>query len=258
MRKIAVFNRKGGIGKTTISTLIVDALNSSEAQFKVLCIDMDGQSNFSLYMGEELAEGSLDKLYKQQCDIIDTLHVTKNESCAIVHIEDYLGLEKLISTERNPQKVFNRIIKQYEDFTDEAGETYFDIILFDLPPSISMLNLSCLEYADDIIVPVELKEASIKGLIDVVDVLETELEEGAGKIKLVIPNKVEKGLVSYRKNMNLVVDYLAEIELENVLSESIPKRENLSKYTENVIDYIDEEITNIFKRIMNKYVERVL
>ena len=49
MKTITVWNRKGGVGKTTLSFNLASCL-ATEHQKKVLGIDLDEQMNFSLML----------------------------------------------------------------------------------------------------------------------------------------------------------------------------------------------------------------
>jgi cellulose biosynthesis protein BcsQ len=58
MKKIALFNHKGGVGKTTLSINIAEAL--AEEGRRVLLVDADPQCNLtSFYMPEDLLEKRL-------------------------------------------------------------------------------------------------------------------------------------------------------------------------------------------------------
>ncbi|MHC4867384.1 MAG: ParA family protein, partial [Planctomycetota bacterium] len=67
MRKIAVLNQKGGVGKTTTVANIGAALAARE--LKVLVIDLDPQAHLTIHLGlepETIASGSYTVLTQSQ------------------------------------------------------------------------------------------------------------------------------------------------------------------------------------------------
>ena len=59
MKTITVWNRKGGVGKTTLSFNLASCL-ATEHQKKVLGIDLDEQMNFSLMLEKETGRAKAD------------------------------------------------------------------------------------------------------------------------------------------------------------------------------------------------------
>ena len=69
MKKIALFNHKGGVGKTTLTVNIANAM--AEAGKRVLLVDADPQCNLtSFYLEESTLEellGRVDSFYPEPC-----------------------------------------------------------------------------------------------------------------------------------------------------------------------------------------------
>lgn len=74
MKIISVFNNKGGVGKSTLTYHLGSAL--SEEGSKVLLIDLDPQSNLSLY---GLTEERLEKIWNSEDDYISDYKAAKNQ-----------------------------------------------------------------------------------------------------------------------------------------------------------------------------------
>ncbi len=66
MKVISIFNNKGGVGKTTLTYHLAHIL--AEMGKKVLILDLDPQSNISLY---GMQEEQLEKIWKAEDNIID-------------------------------------------------------------------------------------------------------------------------------------------------------------------------------------------
>jgi cellulose biosynthesis protein BcsQ len=74
MKILSVFNNKGGVGKSTLTYHLGAAL--AEKGSKVLLIDLDPQSNLTLY---GLSEEKLENIWKSEDDFISDYKSAKNE-----------------------------------------------------------------------------------------------------------------------------------------------------------------------------------
>ncbi|MGL4910960.1 MAG: ParA family protein, partial [Romboutsia sp.] len=84
MKKIAVLNNKGGVGKSTVSVQISHGL--AKLGFKVILIDLDGQNDSSLFLGVSSSE------YKKTFyDLIDKRNKIDLNDC-ILNVRENLDL----------------------------------------------------------------------------------------------------------------------------------------------------------------------
>lgn len=70
MKSIAIFNNKGGVGKTTLSFHTAHAL--AEIGKKVLVIDLDPQCNFSIFA---LNESQIEEIWRDEEEFVDQYQV---------------------------------------------------------------------------------------------------------------------------------------------------------------------------------------
>lgn len=170
MKKIAVFNHKGGVAKTTTTFNMGCAL--ARANRRVLLVDADSQCNLTLYsMGYEPYEkycedgnpnniyGCLIPAYKSQprlitaadCYLIEenlyllpgNLDFTENE----VQLGIAMQLSNALGSMENLPGAINYLI-------EKTAEKYkIDFVLFDMNPSLSAINQDILISADYFLVP---------------------------------------------------------------------------------------------------------
>jgi len=141
MRKIAIFNQKGGVGKTT--TAISLAAGLSRNNKRVLLIDLDPQGDISTCHNTD-AQYNLYHFLMEDAELKECIsRVGKN--LEILHCDHKLAeVEHKISKERESSKFFEKKFSQISDY---------DYIILDCSPSWRLLNKNALEYASEVIIP---------------------------------------------------------------------------------------------------------
>jgi chromosome partitioning protein len=156
-RVIAVFNHKGGTGKTTTSVSLAAGLALRGR--RVLVVDTDAQGNVgvslnlkgerSLYhvvvMGLPLAEATVS--VRENLDVL-----ASNESLA--------AAELYLAGRQNRDKVLARRL--------EPARAAYDFVILDCSPSLSLMNQNALVFADSVLVPVACDYLSLVGVRQVI------------------------------------------------------------------------------------------
>jgi chromosome partitioning protein len=156
MRRIAVLNQKGGVGKTTTTVNLAAAL--ANEGHRTLVLDLDPQAHATLHMGL-LPGRSGPSLYevlthnlpiaRVRREVVPNLHVCGS------HI-DLAGAElELLGT------VGREVILR--DQLDADPEE-FDFVLMDCPPSLSVLTLNALCAAREVLIPLQAHFLALHGL----------------------------------------------------------------------------------------------
>ncbi|WP_040659725.1 ParA family protein [Oscillibacter ruminantium] len=171
MRTIAIFNLKGGVGKTMTTAAMADCLAADHGK-RVLLIDADAQGNLSQYFGAEaedgsdllaLLQGENEHYYpdfvtpaRKGIDIIPAgmslmyadVDAIKDGRCNINAIEDLRGAIA-------------------EDAARGESGAY-DYILIDCPPAFSAASSAALTAADAVIIPIRLDAFSTSGMAELI------------------------------------------------------------------------------------------
>ncbi len=162
---IAVFNPKGGVGKTTIATNLASTLQIRKGQ-NVLLLDADtvtGHVTTSLGMSEvrTVLDSWTDEPDGGPVETLADLAAAHPSGLRVVSLTSSpLGTEIL-----DPARVAALI---------QASRRGFDYVVIDLHPSYSPLNQAIFETADRILVPVTPDVPAIRAAVQLAD-LATEL-----------------------------------------------------------------------------------
>jgi chromosome partitioning protein len=156
MRRIAVLNQKGGVGKTTTTVNLAAAL-AAEGH-RTLVLDLDPQAHATLHLGL-LPGRSGPSLYEVLTQNVPLAKVRReiapNLSLVGSHI-DLAGAElELLGT------VGREVILR--DHLDAEPDLY-DFVLMDCPPSLSVLTLNALCAAREVLIPLQAHFLALHGL----------------------------------------------------------------------------------------------
>src|SRR5690348_16231618 len=158
---IALANQKGGVAKTTTTLNLGVAL--VERGKRVLCVDLDPQSNLTMSQGidpDDLERSMFDVLV-HKTPIAEVI-VSREIDLAVSSIDlagAELALSSMIGRERALQKALLPVRGGY------------DYVLIDTPPSLGLLTINALTAADGVIVPVQCEYLSLRGLIQLENTL---------------------------------------------------------------------------------------
>ncbi|MBS3111084.1 ParA family protein [Candidatus Woesearchaeota archaeon] len=141
MRKIAVFNQKGGVGKTTTAVNLAAGLSRNGK--KVVLIDLDPQGSVHTWHTVD-AKKNLYHLIVDQVPIGKCIsNLGKNFD--IIHCD-----EKLAEAEEFMMRQKDNFSILEQRFTPDLD---YDYVILDCPPSLRLMNQNALFYAREIVVP---------------------------------------------------------------------------------------------------------
>lgn len=156
MRRIAVLNQKGGVGKTTTTVNLAAAL--ANEGYRTLVLDLDPQAHATLHLGL-LPGRSGPSLYEVLTENVPLEAVRREVAPNLFvcgsHI-DLAGAElELLGT------VGREVILRDQL---EADTESFDFVFMDCPPSLSVLTLNALCAAKEVLIPLQAHFLALHGL----------------------------------------------------------------------------------------------
>ena len=183
MRRIAIINQKGGVGKTTTSVNLGAAL--AEQGRRVVVCDLDPQANLSLHLGIEPTEdeSSAYTVLHGGTTIAESLKDTKEPGFRVLPSNiDLSGAElELASAIGRDTLLADAIDTWIKDHRELHGEDPADYIIFDCPPSLGLLSINALAAAEEVIITVQTEFLALMGmskLVDVVALIQRRLNPG--------------------------------------------------------------------------------
>lgn len=156
-RKIAVFNHKGGTGKTTTSVSVAAGLAARGA--KVLLVDTDAQGNVGVSLDLKASSTLYHVLVMGMPAAQAAVNVRPNLD-VLVSNETLAAAELYLAGRQNRDRVLATRLNSAVDA--------YDIIVLDCSPSLSLMNQNALVFADGILVPVACDFLSLVGVRQVI------------------------------------------------------------------------------------------
>ena len=155
MRKIALVNQKGGVGKTTTAVNLAAGLASLGK--RVLLIDLDPQSNSTINFGLRTHELKL-TTYSILVAGVPPGQVIRQIAPNLFLIPasiDLAGAEMELSTQIGREQILRDAMKEISDY---------DFCLVDCPPSLGILNVNGLTFVDEVFIPMQCEFFALHGL----------------------------------------------------------------------------------------------
>lgn len=161
---IAVFNQKGGVGKTTTNV----NLSASVAKMgkRVLVLDLDPQGNSTSGYGVEKneVENTIYEVLINNDSIEEAIIKTEFENIDIVaSATELAGAEIEFTGIEEREYILKKAIYKVRD--------NYDYIFIDCPPSLGMLTINCLTAVDSVLIPIQCEYYALEGVSQLMETI---------------------------------------------------------------------------------------
>lgn len=171
-RVMAIFNAKGGVGKTTTAVNLGAALALTGK--RVLLIDFDPQANATSALGINSAAVQA-SIYHGVCGLQSAESLIQSSSIFNYHVipaaPHLAGL--LVELVNVPEREY--LLRKFL----HTVRHQYDYIIIDLAPSLTLLALNALMASDEVLIPVQAEYYSLEGLgqlLQTLDLIKNNLD----------------------------------------------------------------------------------
>ncbi|MDD2217790.1 MAG: AAA family ATPase [Eubacteriales bacterium] len=220
-KAIAIFNQKGGVGKTTTNINLAACLALKGKH--ILIVDIDPQGNTTTGMGiskKDLQYTSYNILIDKNVAIGKAIMRTKLENLDIIPASVNLAGAEIEMVQVEGREI--RLKKALEKVKDK-----YDYIFIDCPPSLGLLTINSLTAVDSVLIPIQCEFYALEGVSQLMSTIDLVKKSLNAKLEI---QGVILSMFDGRTNLSVqVVEEVKKYFKDKVYSTVIPRNVRLAE-----------------------------
>jgi chromosome partitioning protein len=258
MHVVAIYNNKGGVGKSTLTVGLAEFL-ASNRQKRVLVIDLDAQASSScsllgrlllieaiqgrrsiVELAGEVARAR--RVIGRPADFFTPRPASGARGSALERI-DVLVPDKAAMLELEEGLDPRRDATLFRDLLKPALRDLFDFVLVDMPGNVdrrSTLIVAGLVMSDFVLVPIEPNQIALTALPETFDLIHYTRDLGGDGLPAVVGmvlNKTDRRTQQFRSKMPEILKAANLGELPPVFENLLPDTPKLATSTDETLDF---------------------
>ena len=251
-KSYAIFNQKGGVGKTTTNINLGACL--ARKGKRVLLVDIDPQGNTTSGLGlvkRELRDTLYEALTMEEYDVHKAVYHIETKKLDIIPASvDLSGAEVELIQIFGREILLRNVLAQVKD--------EYDFIFIDCPPSLGLLTVNALVAADGVIIPIQCEFYALEGVSQLMKTVELVRREMNRNLQI---TGVILSMFDGRTNLGLqVVQEVKRFFGNKVFKTVIPKNVRLAEapsYGLSIVDYDpSSKGAKAYKKLADEFVQR--
>jgi len=216
VKRFAVANQKGGVGKTTTAISLAAALAILEK--RVLLVDFDPQGNTTGGLGVD--KGTLERtVYDWILGNAAWAEVARPTDLPLLTLlpasRELVGAEiELVGLEEREYLLAKRL---------DSLEGEFDFVFVDCPPSLGLLTVNALVAADGVLVPVQCEYLALEGVSELLSTVERVRESLNPRLQIagILPTMWDERTNLSRQVLEEIRRYFGEKVFQSVVPRNV-------------------------------------
>lgn len=249
---ISISNQKGGVGKTTTTGTV--AAGFKLKGYKVLCVDLDPQSNLSFSSGAETEDcPTIYEILKGE--VKTSFSIQKMPSFDIISSNILLSGIELEFTQTGREYLLKEALNTVSD--------RYDYIFIDTPPALSVLTVNAFTASDYIIIPMLADIFSLQGIAQLAETIDRVRKYCNPKLKVegIVLTKYNKRTILGREikgTAELIAEQLNTSIFNSTIRSSVAIMEAQTNQ-QDIYNYSPKNaVARDYKNLVEELIERGL